>query len=92
MWAFLLGVSALKAVNFQPLITRHIFQYMGKIFCVEFQKGHWKLYIKQPAATVCIKNLDCYCVSPNSKITRKKMAMLGQFLWVPRNFEISRIG
>ena len=56
MWAFLLGVSALKAVNFQPLITRHIFQYMGKIFCVEFQKGHWKLYIKQPAATVCIKN------------------------------------
>ena len=57
--AFQKGVWALKsirALKISRLHKSHIFQFMGKIFCVEFQRAPLKFHTKYPAHT--LKDVD----------------------------------
>ena len=42
----------LRALKFSPVNKMHIFQCMGKIFCVEFQRGPLKFHTKYLAHTL----------------------------------------
>ena len=41
-----------RALKFSPVYKIHIFQCMGKIFCVEFQRGLLKFHTKYLAHTL----------------------------------------
>ena len=42
----------LRSLKFSPLNKMHMFQCMGKIFCVEFQGIPWKFHTKYLAHTL----------------------------------------
>ena len=46
----------LKALKISMLYKNHIFQCMGKIFCVEFQRISWKFHTKYLTHT--LKDVD----------------------------------
>ena len=47
----------LRSLKFSPVNKMHIFQRMGKIFCVEFQRGPLKFHTKYLIHTLKDANL-----------------------------------
>ena len=55
----------LIALEFLPVIKINIFQCMGKIFCVEFQRNHLKFHIKHLTHT--LKDMTFFMPHSNFK-------------------------
>ena len=72
----------LRAIQITILYKNHIFQYMGKIFCVEFKRVPLKFHTKYLINT--LKDLDLF-TSENSRALRFKSSKV--FLKRPLHFE-----